>query len=70
MVKFQRSGSISNAHAGREFEEIALQFFTSLGIKLSHNYSIPVGIEEQKKNHAFDLGSDSPKVIVECKSHT
>ena len=34
------------------------------------NHRIPVGIESQKKNHAFDLGSSSPKVIVECKSHT
>ena len=23
-----------------------------------------------RKNHAFDLGFDDPRVIVECKSHT
>ena len=28
-----------------------------------------MGIEGIKKPHAFDLGSDEPKVLVECKSH-
>lgn len=70
MGNFQRTGSISNAHVGKEFEKTALRFFSGAGIDLTMNHSIPVGIEEQKKNHAFDLGSESPKIIVECKSHT
>jgi hypothetical protein len=67
---FQRAGSISNAHVGKDFEERARRFFAGKGITLSVDHSIPVGIEAQKKKHAFDLGSSSPKVIVECKSHT
>lgn len=33
---------------------------------------MPVGVNQKKKNHVFDLGntsSDPEKVIVECKSH-
>ena len=67
---FQRVGSKSNAHVGRDFEELARRFFADRGITLSTNHRIAVGIESQKKKHAFDLGSSSPKVIVECKSHT
>lgn len=67
---FQRAGSKSNAHVGRDFEETARRFFAGKGITLSMNHRIPVGIEDQKKEHAFDLGSSSPRVIVECKSHT
>ena len=70
MENFQRTGSISNAHVGKEFEKTALRFFSGKGIDLTMNYSIPVGIESLKKNHAFDLGSETEKVIVECKSHT
>lgn len=66
----QRSGSKSNAQVGRDFEEMARRFFAGKGITLSMNHRIPVGIEDQKKEHAFDLGSSSPKVIAECKSHT
>ena len=67
---FQRKGSISNAHVGREFEGIARKFFVEKGINLTPNHHVLVGIEDNKKDHAFDIGSDSPKIIVECKSHT
>ncbi|OXS74017.1 hypothetical protein B1B04_10410 [Lysinibacillus sp. KCTC 33748] len=72
MNNFQRIGSVSNAHIGREFEDIALNYFKKNNIHLIKDASLPIGINEVKKNHRFDLGT-SPnvdnKVIVECKSH-
>lgn len=69
-TNFQREGSISNAHVGRDFELRAKTILEQNGLQLSLNYKVPVGIGEVKKLHAFDLGSDEPKVIVECKSQT
>lgn len=66
---FQRAGSKSNAHIGREFEFKALKFFESKGIKLKVNVKVPVGLGDKLKLHAFDLGSEQNKIIVECKSH-
>ena len=67
---FQRVGSVSNTHAGNDFEATAQSFFAKQGISLVKNFSAPVGIRNLKKQHRFDLGSDDPPVIVECKSHT
>ncbi len=69
MDNFQRIGSISNAHVGSDFEAAAREIFASQGLQLQKNFSLPVGISEKKKEHRFDLGSASPEVIVECKSH-
>lgn len=72
MNNFQRVGSISNAHIGREFEDIALNYFKKNNIHLIMDVSLPVGINEVKKNHRFDLGTGvnaDKKVLVECKSH-
>ena len=69
MTNFQRIGSISNAQVGREFETLAQEFFSRDGLDLETNHKVPVGIQNIKKYHAFDLGTESPKVIVECKSH-
>ena len=69
MLNFQREGSIRNAHVGREFENIALRFFKQQGLDLSLNIPLPVGIQEKKKAHSFDLGCTESKIIVECKSH-
>ncbi|WP_159839450.1 hypothetical protein [Burkholderia sp. 8Y] len=65
----QRVGSISNAHAGRDFETAARSFFANQGIDLRSNLKVMVGISAAKKNHAFDLGCDERKILVECKSH-
>jgi len=70
MANFQREGSLSNTQVGNDFESIVSGYFSLQGIHLSKNYKIKIGIETKKKNHAFDLGSNNPKVIVECKSHT
>jgi len=65
---FQRIGSISNAHAGKEFEQAAQVFFARLGINLSSDFPVAVGFD-RKKLRKFDLGSAEPAIIVECKSH-
>jgi hypothetical protein len=66
---FQRVGSISNAHAGSDFEKLAQEFFVKQGIMLTRNYTASVGVGILKKDRKFDLGSDDPPVLVECKSH-
>ena len=66
---FQRVGSISNAHVGREFEEAAQLFFAETGIKLQPGFIAPVGYKI-KKPHKFDLGSEKPPILIECKSYT
>jgi len=66
---FRRIGSRSNAQAGRDFELAAQRFLESIGLSLDRNVRIPVGIGAITKDHAFDLGSLSRKVIVECKCH-
>lgn len=66
---FQRKGAISNSHAGREFESAAHLFFKETGIALEPNFSIEVGYAKQR-HHKFDLGSEEPPILVECKSYT
>ncbi|MDE2117830.1 MAG: hypothetical protein KGJ19_04470 [Betaproteobacteria bacterium] len=67
---FQRIGAESNAQVGREFELRAQSFFATQGIQLKLNHKVEVGIEgNEKKLHAFDLGCDEKKILVECKSH-
>lgn len=66
---FQRAGSVSNTEVGREFEEAARLFFLETGVDLQSGFSVPVGYHS-KKQHKFDLGSDNPPILVECKSYT
>lgn len=66
---FQRVGSISNTHVGREFEETARLFFAETGISLRPGFVVPVGFIT-KKPHKFDLGSEEPPILVGCKSCT
>ena len=66
---FQRVGSVSNAHVGRDFELIASRELQRAGIDVSADYRVDVGVAQTKKIRKFDLGSDSPPVLVECKSH-
>jgi len=68
-ANFQRLGAVSNAHAGNEFEGFAKRYFALLHIVLTPNIGVEVGVGELKKIHRFDLGSENPAVIVECKSH-
>lgn len=66
---FQRVGAVSNSHVGREFEAIAERILRDAGIAVSPNFPVDVGVAMAKKPHKFDLGADSPPVLVECKSH-
>jgi hypothetical protein len=66
---FQRVGSTSNTEVGRDFEEAAHIFFEASGIKLTRGFLAPVGFRV-KKDHKFDLGSEEPPILVECKSYT
>ncbi|WP_424991392.1 hypothetical protein [Fluviibacterium sp. S390] len=70
MTNFQREGSISNAHVGRDFEARARAILAAHGIPLQMNHKVPCGLGNDKKLHTFDLGSEDPPVIVECKSQT
>jgi len=65
----QRVGAKSNAHVGREFELATKEFFASQGLELILNVKVEVGIDVTTKEHAFDLGCEDKKVLVECKSH-
>lgn len=60
---------MSNAHVGREFESAAVAALASAGISVSRDFTVEVGVGASKKLHKFDLGSELPPVLVECKSH-
>jgi hypothetical protein len=67
---FQRRGSISNSFVGSIFEEIAFRYFVETeGVTLQKCFPVEVGIASKKKLRKFDLGSESPAILVECKSH-
>src|SRR5579885_3160797 len=66
---FQRIGSVSNTKVGSDFEAVARAFLLTTGLPFEPRFAVPIGVGAHKKNHIFDLGSSSPKVIVECKSH-
>ncbi|OWY18161.1 hypothetical protein B6V73_05675 [Thioclava sp. JM3] len=70
MSNFQRVGSISNSHVGRAFELRAQKILAAHGLSLELSHKVPCGLCNLKKDHTFDLGSETPKVIVECKSQT
>ncbi len=64
----QRIGAISNAHAGRAFEDAVQAFFAAQGLILHRDFPVDIG-HDRKKRHRFDLGSDAPPVLIECKSY-
>jgi len=66
---FQRKDSISNAHVGREFESLAAVVLGKKGVSVETGFPVEVGVSSTRKSHSFDLGSDEPPVVVECKSH-
>lgn len=72
MSNFQREHAISNAHVGRDFEEVALNYFEKSNIILYKRAILSIGANQKRKNRVFDLGStllNGDKIIVECKSH-
>ncbi len=69
---FQRSGSVSNAHVGREFEAMAKKYFRREypdHPELQEEFAVDIGLSN-KKEKRFDLGAANPAILVECKSHT
>ena len=69
-MNFQRKGAKSNTRVGKDFEEKIQAYFQNQGVELVPDIPVSIGINLKKKLHKFDLGSDSKKIIVECKSHT
>ena len=73
MNNYQRIGSISNAHVGRDFEDLAYQHLQNEEFQLQMKYPLLLGAGKHKNQHCFDLGGFDCKgnpTIVECKSHT
>jgi hypothetical protein len=58
-----------NPRTGAEFERLVQAFFAGQGLSLVPKLGVPVGIGTAKKVHRFDLGSETPPVLVECKCH-
>jgi len=69
MANFQRVGSISNAHVGRDFGNTVQTFFASKGIQFTAEFCVDIGLGSRKKVHRFDFGSLQPAVLIECKCH-
>ena len=69
MDNFQRIGSTSNTHVGRDFESVAIKALAAAGIRVVKDYAVEIGVAKIKKSHVFDLGANSPPILVECKSH-
>lgn len=46
------------------------RFFARRRLRLQLHYSIPIGFDGKRRHYRFDLGSERPPVIVECKRHT
>jgi len=57
-----------NPRTGAEFERQAQSFFAKRGLVLRPAVAVPVG-GSVKRLHKFDLGSETPPVLVECKCH-
>jgi len=68
---FQRINAISNAHVGKDFEDIIKDIFNDMGVIVRKGISVNIG-HVFKKPHRFDLGnvSENNKIVIECKSHT
>lgn len=70
MNNFQRIGAISNAHVGRELEDIAAAYLAAQGVHVHPRHKVSVGVARIKRPHEFDLGCDEQMILVECKAHT
>ena len=68
-ISFQRIGAASNARVGRDFESIVRAYFAGEGLALTPDHAVAVGHGNRTKLHRFDLGSEDPRILIECKSH-
>lgn len=70
MTNFQRIGASSNSHVGRDFEQVAWSYFQQTeNLQLQKCFPVQIGIGANKKCRRFDLGLETPAILVECKSH-
>ena len=60
--------SADNPRTGAEFERQVQAFFAKQGLLLQTSLTVEVG-GAVKRPHKFDLGSETPPVLVECKCH-
>ncbi len=66
----QRRDADSNTQAGNQFEEAALKYFREQeNLALHRNHQLQIGAANITKARRFDLGSNEPPILVECKSH-
>jgi hypothetical protein len=63
------SSRLRQARTGPEFERAVRTFFANQGLVLMPSKSVEIGVGAIKKHHRFDLGSEHPPVLVECKCH-
>ena len=66
----QQPDGSSNHKAGAAFELAAFNYLRGLGLSLHRKFKFPVGAGGSTKLKEFDLGSQSPLILVECKKHT
>jgi hypothetical protein len=60
----------TNPGRGSAFEAIVQLYFARQGLELARPHKVPIGASDEKRLHKFDLGSDDPPILVECKFHT
>jgi len=59
-----------NPATGAKFELLIKEYFRKKGISLERPFILKIGASSLKKEHNFDLGSKTLKIVIECKSHT
>lgn len=59
-----------NPKRGSDFENFVKEFFAQAGSPLQAKFPVKLGFRESKGIHRFDLGSDRPAMLVECKCHS
>lgn len=59
-----------NPGKGAAFERAVQSYLASQGINVRKDYTVEIGAGQKKRPRKFDLGSNTPKIIVECKSHS
>ena len=58
-----------NPLRGAEFEIAVQSFFAKQELRLQRRFPVELGVNQHKATHFFDLGSDNPPILVECKCH-
>jgi len=60
-----------NPAAGAAFEVVVREYFQQKhDLVLERGFSIEVGAASVRRPRRFDLGSEEPPVLIECKRHT